>query len=100
VNADRPHGGALDDVERRAVFLIQFAAGQEDLGYLLSARRMRAVAEDVLRLAGELRLERVARQKIQADRELALTLLADRAGQAALRDLRRAESAESAERVG
>jgi hypothetical protein len=69
--------------ETRAGGMLEFAAGLEDAGQVESARRLRAAADDLLRLAEELRAERAARQKIQEERDRCLDLLADRAGQAA-----------------
>jgi hypothetical protein len=46
-----PFGGSLEEITQRAVLLISFADGQEEAGFVVGARRMRAVARDVIELA-------------------------------------------------
>jgi hypothetical protein len=76
------------EIERRARDLIEFADGLDDTGLHRTAGRCRIAADDLLRILADVRAERAARVKIQADRDRCLTLLADRAGQAALRGSR------------
>jgi hypothetical protein len=72
----------VTDVGKRARELITFCDGIADAGFEGLVRRSRAVARDALVLAAELETERTARQKIQADRDRLLTMLADKAGRA------------------
>lgn len=55
-----PIGTALEDVAQRARLLIAFADGQEEAGFVMTARRMRVVARDALELAREVHYYRVA----------------------------------------
>jgi hypothetical protein len=76
-------GTGLQSLEERARELLVFADALDDAGLEKFAHKSRALAEEALRLAEELRVERIARQEAQEARDRALDLLADRAGQAA-----------------
>jgi hypothetical protein len=45
-----PFGSSPEDMEMRARLLIAFADGQEEAGFVVTARRMRVCARDVLDL--------------------------------------------------
>jgi hypothetical protein len=55
----------LAQAEQRARDLIVFADGVGECGFRIYAQRARAVADDLLRVAGDLRAERSARVSIQ-----------------------------------
>lgn len=50
-----PIGPTLDEIEQRALLLIAFADGQEEAGFVVSARRMRTVARDTVELVQRVR---------------------------------------------
>lgn len=62
--------------ERHARELIIFADGLEQAGFGHLARRARVVARDALELLEELKIERIARRRIQADRDRLLEMAA------------------------
>jgi isopentenyl diphosphate isomerase/L-lactate dehydrogenase-like FMN-dependent dehydrogenase len=62
-------GGVLAQAEQRARDLIVFADGVEEAGFRMYAQRARAVADDLLRVAGDLRAERSVRVAIQTERD-------------------------------
>jgi hypothetical protein len=59
----------LGDTEQRARDLIVFADGVEEAGLRVYAQRARVVADDLLRIAADLRAERSARLSIQQERD-------------------------------
>jgi len=59
----------LDRAEQGAREFIVFCDGLEEAGQRVYAQRGRVVADDLLRIAGELRAERSARVAIQAERD-------------------------------
>jgi hypothetical protein len=65
----------LDRAEQNARELIIFADGVEEAGHRVYAQRARVVADDLLRVAGELRAEGSARQAIQAERDRIWTMI-------------------------
>jgi hypothetical protein len=64
-----PIGCSLEEMTDRAVLAIAFADGLEEAGFVMSARRMRTVARDVIELAARVRglesLERERRRREQ-----------------------------------
>lgn len=79
-----PTGDTLDEIAQRARLLIAFADGQEEAGFVVTARRMRLVARDTLHLTHRLRNAETSWLALKAQHAEACSRLANRAGQAAL----------------
>jgi hypothetical protein len=67
---------SLELAEQAARELIAFADGAEEAGLVSYAQKSRAVARDLLSIAGELRAERSARIAIQKNCELLRDMVA------------------------
>jgi hypothetical protein len=59
-----PIGSSVEEMTDRAVLAIAFADGLEEAGFVMSARRMRTVARDVIELGAKVRgYESVERER-------------------------------------